>query len=165
MILVTVAILRECAPTQPAMVALGGLLAALLPSHVALSAMMNNDALINLLIVAATYFAVTACRTAALKDLAVAAVVASVAVSVKLSGIYLFGLILATVVLCPVLRTRLLQRDRRLAVLAVVAACAILPAIVLLTNLRNWGYLAAVGALDRNIQLRRALGPMPARHL
>jgi len=164
MILVTVAILRECTPTQAAMVALGGLLAALLPSHLALSAMMNNDALINLLIVGATYFAVTACRTAALKDLAVAAVLASVAVSVKLSGIYLFGLILATVVLCPVLRTRLLQRDRRLAVLAVVAACAILPAIVFLRNLREWGDPAAVGALERNIELLRAAGAMPSGH-
>jgi hypothetical protein len=164
MILLTFALLRECAPTAPAMVAVGGLLAALLPSHVSLSAMVNNDALINLLIVATTYLAVTACRTGAPKDLAVAAVFASVAVSVKLSGIYLLGLILGTLVLCPVLRARLLQRDRRVAVLTMVAACGILPAAVFLRNLREWGDLLAVGALERNLELLRAAGAMPPGH-
>ncbi|WP_457825314.1 hypothetical protein, partial [Staphylococcus aureus] len=63
MILAAIGILRLAAPDAPVIAALGGTLIALVPSHVALSAMFNNDALVNLLIVATTYFALRACRT------------------------------------------------------------------------------------------------------
>ena len=50
LVLLTFGTLRETMPAFPAAVAVGGMITALLPSHVAISAMVNNDALVNLLI-------------------------------------------------------------------------------------------------------------------
>jgi hypothetical protein len=93
MILLTFAILREVAPDSPATASIGVLFAALLPSHVSVSAMLNNDALVNLLVVATTYLVIRATRSGKPAELAAAVVLAAVGTTAKLSGVYLFGLV------------------------------------------------------------------------
>jgi hypothetical protein len=164
-ILLIFGILRAAAPGDPVIAAVGGTLAGLLPSHVVLSAMLNNDALANLLIVAATYCAVASCRTGSPAELAKAALVASLATAAKLSGLYLFGVVLATAAVCPHLRARLRQRDRRWPVGAIAAACCLPVAFVLARNLGQWGDPFAVRALEVNLAKllpRYAPSPLPS---
>lgn len=162
MILLTVSILRQAVPGSSATVAVGGMLTALSPSHVALSAMLNNDALANLLIVATTYFVIVTCRTGEPADLAKAAMLASIAVTAKLSGAYLLALVL----LAPVLRRNLVApllgqgRSGRAWVIA-AAGCGFLPILVFARNLKEWGDPFAVSALDRNLVELAASGVNP----
>ena len=116
MILLVVATLRLAAPDSPTTAAVGGLIPALLPSHVAISAMVNNDALVNLLIVAATYLVVLAVRTGDAAAIAKAAVVAAIATTAKLSGFFLFGLIVVALVVRRDLGPGLLRPGPRPAV-------------------------------------------------
>jgi hypothetical protein len=60
LILLTLAILRDVASGSSPTAAVGVLFAALLPSHVFISAMLNNDALVNLLVVAGTFLVIRA---------------------------------------------------------------------------------------------------------
>jgi len=161
MILFTFAILREALPASPTAVAVGGMLVALLPSHVAISAMLNNDALANLLIVATTYLVVVACRTGEAVDLARAAVLACLAAAAKLSGFYLFGLILMALVLRRDLLVRPLRTGRGRAWLVAAGACGLLPLFVLARNVRAWGDPFAARALEKNLAQLIAAGANP----
>ncbi len=161
MILLTFGILRQALPGSPTTVAVGGMLTALLPSHVALSAMLNNDALVNLLIVATTYLVGRACQRGEPADLTKAAVLACVAAMAKLSSVYLFGLILVAPVLRRDLRTGFLRSGRRRAWLAAAGACSLLPLFVLMRNMKQWGDPFAATALEKNLALLITAGVMP----
>lgn len=160
-ILLVIATLRLAAPDTPVVAAVGGTIAALLPSQVTLSSMLNNDALINLLVIGATYLVVRACRTGDATSLAKAAVVASVAATAKLSGIYFFGLILVALALRRDLLRGLLAPGptRRWLVAAVVAG--VLPVAVLARNYAQWGDLFGVRALEANLVKLIAAGANP----
>jgi hypothetical protein len=160
MILLTFAILRETAPEAPALWPVGGALAALLPSHVAISAMVNNDALVNVLIVATTYLVIRAVRTGAPADLATAIILATTAATAKLSGLYLFGLVLLVPTLRPDLRSRLFARGRPRAWLA-AAASIVLPLALLARNVREWNDPFGVSALEQNLSRLTAAGAHP----
>jgi hypothetical protein len=167
MILAAIGILRLAAPDAPVIAGVGGLLVALVPSHVVLSAMFNNDALVNLLIVATTYFAILACRTGGAIALAKAVALAGLACAAKLSGLYLFGLVLVAVALRRDLVPALARPGRTRAWVAAAAVCAALPLLVLARNLREWNDLFAVSALEDNLVKLIAAGvyPEPAGYL
>jgi len=164
MILLTFAILREVAP-DPAVAAIGGSLAALLPSHVAISAMLNNDALVNLLIVATTYAALVACRTGDAAHVARAVVLAAIAATAKLSGLYLFGIILVTLALRRELLIGLRRPQRIQGWLIAAAGVMVGLGFVLARNLREWGDPFAVGALETNLARLIADGQQPPGNL
>lgn len=161
MILLVVATLRLAAPDSPTTAAVGGLIPALLPSHVAISAMFNNDALVNLLIVAATYLVVLAVRTGDAAALVKAAVVAAIATTAKLSGVFLFGLILVALVARRDLGPGILRPGPVRGWLAAAGACSVLPLLVLARNVREWGDPFAVTALERNLVKLIAIGSNP----
>jgi hypothetical protein len=161
MILLTLAILREAAPGAPAIVAVGGMLTALVPSHVAISAMLNNDALVNLLIVAATYLVIRTSQSGEPTILAAAIVTAAVAATAKLSALYLFGLVPLAPILSRELRERLVARGRGRMWVAAATLAAVLPIVLLVRNFVQWGDLFAVAALERNLELLTASGANP----
>jgi Dolichyl-phosphate-mannose-protein mannosyltransferase len=163
MILLVVATLRLAAPDSPTTAAVGGLIPALLPSHVVVSAMFNNDALVNLLIVAATYLVVLAVRTGDAAAIAKAAVVAGIATTAKLSGFFLFGLILVALVVRRDLGPGLLRPGAARRWLAAAGACSILPLLVLARNLLEWGDSFAVAALEQNLVKLVAVGWSPVQ--
>ena len=150
-ILVTMAILRLAVPGSPATAALGGVITALLPSHVAVSSMLNNDALVNLLIAAATYWVLRGVTSADAAALGKAAVLAGVASAAKLSGLYLFGLVLLALALRRAALPALIRPGpaRRWAIAG--AAAALLPCLLVARNLAEWGDPFAVSALERNL--------------
>ncbi len=150
-------LLARALPRAPEMVAIAGSLVALLPSHVAASAAINNDALANLTIVGGTYAAVLAWQRGTARALAGAFGVAAVAVGAKLSGLYLFALV-------GVVALRHWGRLRRAAwaPLAVAALLALVPAAVLARNLAEWGDPFAVAALERCRELLIQAGANPA---
>ncbi len=160
MILATIGILRLAAPDSPATAALGGTIVALLPSHVVISAMLNNDALVNLLIVGATYFILLACRTGDAAAIAKAAVLAGLASTAKLSGLFLFGLILVALAVRRDLTAALVRPGRTRGWLAAAVTCLALPVLVLARNVREWNDLFAVGALEQNLVKLEAAGAM-----
>ena len=125
--------------------------------------MLNNDALVNLLIVAATYLVVLAVRTGDAAAIAKAAVVAAIATTAKLSGFFLFGLILVALVVRRDLVPGLLRPGPARRWLAAAVACSALPLLVLARNLREWGDLFAVTALERNLVKLVAVGSNPAK--
>jgi hypothetical protein len=161
MILAAIGILRLAAPDAPGIVGVGAALVALVPSHVVMSAMFNNDALVNLLIVATTYFAMLACRTGDATALAKAVALGGLACTAKLSGLYLFGLVLAAVALRRDLVRGLARPGRTRAWVATAAACALLPLLVLARNLREWSDPFAVSALEDNLVKLIAAGVYP----
>lgn len=162
-ILLTMAIVRRAAPEMPVLALLGGAIVALLPSHVALSAMLNNDALVNMLVVATTYLLVCAYRTGESVRMAQALVLASVATATKLSGLFLFGLWVLTLAmrrdLVPALLDRGAARGWRVAALLSLS----LPLAVVTRNLVEWGDLFGVRALEINLTKLIGTGANP-RH-
>jgi 4-amino-4-deoxy-L-arabinose transferase-like glycosyltransferase len=162
MILLTLGILREVVPGAPATAAVGVLFAALLPSHVFITAMLNNDALVNALVVAATYLVIRASRSGEPAELAGAVVLAAIATTAKLSGLFLFGLALLALVVSRDLRARLLRWERGRPWLAAAGLSVVLPVLVLARNLAEWGDLFAVGALEKNFTKLIADGATPA---
>lgn len=160
-ILLTFGIAREAAPGSPVLVAVAGTVAALLPSHVSISAMLNNDALVNLLIVGTTYLVLAACRTGETADLAKAGVLAAVAATAKLSGLYLFGLLLFALAIRRDLIAGSLRPGRTRAWLVAAGVAGLLPVTVLLRNLGEWGDPFGVGALEKNLAQLSASGHNP----
>ncbi len=163
-ILFTFAILREAAPDTPAIAAVGATLAALPPSHVAITAMLNNDALVNLLIVATTYLVIRASRTGEPRDFATAVATGAVAATAKLSALYLFGLVALAPVLSRDLRARLAVSSRGRAWVAAALLVLALPLLLLVRNWAEWGDLFGVGALERNLVDLIAGGANPPSH-
>ena len=161
MILLTFGILRETLPGAPAVATTAATIAALLPSHVAISAMVNNDALANLLIVATTYLVVVAAVTGDTTALARATLLAVTATTAKLSGLYLLGLVALAMVQRRGLVGALVRERRARAWLVAAGVCAALPGLILVRNLSEWGDLFAVGALEKNLVQLRAAGAYP----
>ncbi len=161
MILAAIGILRLAAPDTPIIAGVGATLIALVPSHVVLSAMFNNDALVNLLIVATTYFAILACRTGDAISLAKAVALAGLACTAKLSGLFLFGLVLVAVALRRDLVTSVARPGRPRAWVAAATVCALSPLLVLARNLREWSDPFAVSALEDNLVKLIAAGVYP----
>ncbi len=160
-ILLTFAILREAAPASGLIPAVGGTAAALLPSHVAISTMLNNDALVNLLVVGSTYLVLVSARTAEPVLLARAAVLAALAASTKLSGIYLFGLVAFAAGVRRDLVVCALASPRARAWLAAAVVSLLLPAAVVARNLAEWGDPFAVTVLEQNLARLIASGQNP----
>lgn len=161
LVLLTFGTLRETMPAFPAAVAVGGMITALLPSHVAISAMVNNDALVNLLIVAITYLVLIAYRTGEPADLGRGAMLASLAATAKLSSLYLFGLMVVALATQRDLSRRLFRSVSGRVWLAVTTLCLLLPCLVLARNLREWGDPFAASALETNLVKLRGAGINP----
>ena len=163
MVLLVVATLRLAAPDSPTTAAVGGLIPALLPSHVVISAMFNNDALVNLLIVAATYLIVLAFRTGD-----AAALARSCRGGRHRHDDQAFGLLSLR---ADPRRPRRAPRSRARTPaspgaarrrLGAAGACSVLPLLVLARNLREWGDPFAVAALEQNLVKLVAVGWNPA---
>jgi hypothetical protein len=161
MILLTFGILRETLPRSPGVAAAGATMAALLPSHVTISAMLNNDALVNLFIVATTYLVVVAAETGDATALAKATLLAVAGTTAKLSGLYLLGLVALAGVRRRGLVAALLRERTARVWLVAAGACAALPGLILARNLSEWGDPFAVGALEKNMVQLKAAGAYP----
>ena len=157
-ILLTFGICALAVPEAPSMAAVAAIVAALLPSHVAIGPMLNNDALSDLFIVGTTYLIVVAVTTGDATALTRAALVALAGTTVKLSGLYLPGLVALTLLLRRDLLPRLLRDPRVRAWLAAAAAAAVVPALVLIHNLVEWGDPFAVGAFEGSMAKLQASG-------
>jgi len=158
LILLTFGILRAAAPGASHLVAAAGTIAALLPSHVAISSMLNNDALVNLVIVATTYLVVTATTRGDSTALARATLLAVVGTTAKLSGLYLLGLVAVGALWRRELASALLRERAARAWLFAAGACTIFPVLILVRNLVEWGDPLAVGALESNLLQLKAVG-------
>ena len=150
-VLLTFALLRDTVPGAPAMGAAAATVATLLPSHVAITSMLNNDALVNLIIVATTYLVVVAATTGNATALAQAALLAVAGTTAKLSALYLLGLVALGALLRRDLVAALVRQRTARAWLVAAGAAAVLPAAVLARNLVEWGDPFGVGALERNL--------------
>lgn len=160
-IVLTVLLLLEVLPSSLTTVKLAATFVALLPSHVFISTMLNNDPLANLLIVASLYYMARALRAADPGRLVQALGTAAIAVATKLSAIFLFPLL----AIVPVMQREMLRKVRDVrftpALALALAAGMVLPAAVLLRNYFEWGDLFAITALERNMSLLKDAGMHP----
>ncbi len=161
-ILLTFALMRCALPGAPTVGATAATVAALLPSHVANTSMLNNDALVNLLIVATTYLVVVAATTGNASALAQAALLAVAGTTAKLSGLYLLGLVALGAIMRRDLVFALIRERKARAWLVAAAVSAVLPVAVLARNLVEWGDPFGVGALERNLVDLKEAGSYPA---
>ena len=158
LILLTFGILRAAMPGAPHVAASAGTIAALLPSHVAISSMLNNDSLVNLIIVATTYLVVAATTRGDATALARATLLAVVGTTAKLSALYLLGLVAMGLLWRRELASALFRERRARAWLVAAGVGAILPIPILERNLLEWGDPFAVGALENNLLQLKAVG-------
>ena len=160
-IVLTVLLLLEVLPSSLTTVKLAATFVALLPSHVFMSTMLNNDSLVNLLIVASLYCMTRALRAADPGRLAQALGTAAIAVATKLSAIFLFPLL----AFVPVMQREMLRKVKDIrftpTLALALAAGMVLPAAVLLRNYLEWGGLFAITALEKNMSLLKDAGMNP----
>lgn len=81
----------------------------------------------------------------------------------KLSGFFLFGLILVALAVRRDLVSGLARPRATRHWLAAAVACSVLPLALLVRNLREWGDLFAVSALEKNLVKLVATGAHPAQ--
>lgn len=140
-------VLERVFPSSPDLVAIAGSLVALVPTQVCASAMLNNDALANLLVVGATYLTLVAWERGTLRSASAAWCAAALAMGAKLSGLYLFALV-ALVALWRRRPLRELAAPGAWKPLAAAGVLSLVPTAVLARNLAEWGDPFAVAALE-----------------
>ena len=160
-IAVTVRLLAEVLPSSDLTVKLAATFMALVPGHVFISTMVNNDALVNVLIIFSMYYMVRAFRKPDIGNFVRALVAVALGVATKLSAIFLFPLL----VLLLFLRRDILQKiatvrfntARAWVVLAIIA----LPGVLFVRNYLEWGDPFAVSVLETLLEMLKKAGAHP----
>jgi hypothetical protein len=162
MIVFTVRLLLEVLPSSPTTVRLAATFVALLPSHVFISTMLNNDSLVNLLIVAATYYLARTLRTADIGNFVRGVVAAAMAVAAKTSAIFLLPLFTILVLIRKDLRRKMLDVRFNTERGWIVVAAIALPVVLFFRNYLEWGDPFGLAVLERNLIMLKKAGMIPA---
>ena len=162
MIAFTVRLLMEVLPSSPTTVKLAATFVALLPSHVFISTMLNNDSLVNLLIVAAMYYLARTLRTADIGNFVRGVVAAAMAVAAKTSAIFLLPLFTILVLIRKDLLRKMLDVRFNTGRGWIVVAAIALPVVLFFRNYLEWGDPFGLTVLERNLSMLKKAGMIPA---
>lgn len=161
MIVLTVRLLMEVLPSSPTTVKLAATIVALLPSHVFISTMVNNDSLVNVLIVAAMYYLARTLRTFDIDHFIRGLVAMAMAVATKMSAIFMFPLFTILLLIKKDLRRRMLNVRFDTGWTWVVAAAVALPFVLFLRNYLEWGDPFGLNVLERYLSMAKKAGMNP----
>ena len=160
-IAVTVRLLAEVLPSSDLTVKLAATFMALVPGHVFISTMVNNDALVNMLIIFSMFYMLQALSNPDIGNFVRALVAAAIAVATKLSAIFLLPLL----IILLLVRSQILQKiatvrfntARAWVVLAIVAV----PGVLFVRNYLEWGDPFAVSVLETLLEMGKKAGAHP----